>query len=479
MGKVGEKKDKKNKLRSPKKHKDKSHKVGKSHKSREKSSSQSTVRQKAHGNSDDEKLSLTIDYVGEQHEALNVAVFPNGTPVCYMDTSGNDDQSTLSFELGSNSDSFGVSTSTLTAETPRTHYTSRQGQERCRYYVGIATDDSSLQLYDAHMFAMTPRVKAAEALATTERSLLSRGDIQAAQEQLTESFGGKKQQQKVNAKERYRVDTHSISQNGSTGNTSLLHKHAYDNEGSMGSQGDVDLDRLVPPFDKTATEAHLIYPMEQLVSSSQLQSLQDHAVDFTVTSASAVDRTLADWEEDPSYKKSVLHAMYQQKRSLAPASGSHEETVLYRIVYLDILLGLFSFFAKKKFSVVKEKVSTFLQDPPEMVLDRILELFTEARSQPDREGTASVTKYFMDRKAKDLLVSHICVLFLHLNDFGTVPVAPLVADLGLPAQKVSEYFRYIGCAVSTSKTLDGSNSKVLTAKLQVPLKFPLRLGRAK
>lgn len=194
-----------------------------------------------------------------------------------------------------------------------------------------------------------------------------------------------------------------------------------------------------------------------------------------------VSQTLTAWDQDPSYKKSVLHAMRQQKRSLAPAAGSHEEIVLYRtvgsplgssfiiawicfglfyqmtefsavkyciiehwrlqcgtgIVYMDILLGLFKFFAKKSFSVVKEKIATFLQDPPEMVLDRVTELFTEARNQSDRDGTATVTKYFMDRKSKDLLASYICVLFLHLNDFGAVPVAPLVADLGLPAQKVS------------------------------------------
>ena len=58
----------------------------------------------------------------------------------------------------------------------------------------------------------------------------------------------------------------------------------------MADQGDVDLDRLVPAFDKTATEAHLVYPIESLVSTSQLQSLQDYAVEYTVTSASAVEQ---------------------------------------------------------------------------------------------------------------------------------------------------------------------------------------------
>lgn len=231
MGKSGEKKDKKNKFKSTKKHKDKNHhKAGKSSdKKKSKSSSDQAVRASANLLGDRQNLSLKIDYVGEQHEAIPVAVFPNGTPVCYMDTS--DDQSLLNFQLGSCADSFGVSKEILTAETPRIHYTSGPGQERCRYYVGVSTDDATLQLYDASMFAMTPRVKAAEAMATTERSLVSRGDIQAAQEQLTESFGGKKQQQKVNARERYRVDTDSISQKNSSETGSLLRKHAYNNEG--------------------------------------------------------------------------------------------------------------------------------------------------------------------------------------------------------------------------------------------------------
>ena len=78
----------------------------------------------------------------------------------------------------------------------------------------------------------------------------------------------------------------------------------------------------------------------------------------------------------------------------------------------------------------------FFQNPPETIADKIINTFTDqASDHADKRVFAS--------RNKDLLTSHVCVVFMHACDFQPVPVSCVAADLGMTVHKASEYFKCV------------------------------------
>ena len=103
------------------------------------------------------------------------------------------------------------------------------------------------------------------------------------------------------------------------------------------------------------------------------------------------------------------------------------------------------------------------------------------RRQFARDG-ATLNKW-----AIDYLMTHICALALHVDDFST-DVYDLREDLKLEMKDVREYFAELGCKLSAPTEAERERhgwSKAdaavhRIAKLRVPLQFPkTRLGRRK
>jgi hypothetical protein len=206
----------------------------------------------------------------------------------------------------------------LTSATVPAHMDTRTHvlQPTIRYFVGVVSG-GELRLIDAEFHEMRPRVKLLEQVETTQRELGSRDQIYAAQAQLTASFGGwwvvvmaygvwlvdsspalcplprlslppkkkqcvcalsgrdgshtvartatthvlggKAKKAKLSALTQYRTDADSIRSSHALTASKVTHETSV-------ASADPDAGRVIPPYDKSATEAANAYPLNKSTS---------------------------------------------------------------------------------------------------------------------------------------------------------------------------------------------------------------------
>eukprot|EP00037_Helgoeca_nana_P008798 m.77894 g.77894 ORF g.77894 m.77894 type:complete len:418 (+) comp19150_c0_seq1:10-1263(+) len=409
---------------------------------------------------------LTVRYEGGGAAAV-VARFSNGTPRVSDATSAagltfafEEMESEGAVDSSGNLSGSGHKRKALTADTARVRYSSAAGSADSRYFVGVVSG-GELRLIDAEFHEMRPRVKLLEQVETTQRELGSRDQIYAAQAQLTASFGGKAKKAKLSALTQYRTDADSIRSSHALTASKVTHETSV-------ASADPDAGRVIPPYDKSATEAANAYPLNKIITRSELSYLGNAAELFEVPPGSAGLKQIAAWEQDPDYKRTVIAAM----RYLHAEAAEVDPVKVQLIAYLDLLirmLQLMKTLPGVRRGVFRDKVIKKLESPPEIIGERVLQTFMDPG---DRDG-----KSIFSSRHRDLLVAYVVVVFMHVCDFAAVPIKCVALDLGVSMPKVRDYCAYMGCKMSKSQDLDGSGA-VAKAKLSVPLNFPERRKRA-
>eukprot|EP00040_Diaphanoeca_grandis_P016903 m.87649 g.87649 ORF g.87649 m.87649 type:complete len:445 (-) comp26102_c0_seq1:51-1385(-) len=400
------------------------------------------------------KTAVTLRYEGKSstEDIMSIALFPNGTPRPDADLE------------------FGVTTKgrrrLLTAETPRVHYSGKEEQgfstlnpmaESPKYLVGVLEGDT-VTLHDASMFRMEPTIKALESIATVELTLSDREKIMLAREDLVQSFGGKKKRQAAAAETRYKVGPEALR-----GGTSLIKEASTKDKKRRLSEGTSDSDKgkPVPPFVKTAKKARDIYPFNKLISEKNLnlfgQSELTKALSKVTANGLAQLRSASD-SEISKIDETVFTAVEALLKN-----GRLDLQKRKTAAYLQFLFKFRKLFEARSAKFSRTNVMKNFEDYPDVIVGVSLKTFTE-----QNEG-----KFRMSSFQKDLIVAHICVVYIHLLDFAAVTTKPVALDLGQPNTKIQEHFRAIGCTVSKDKAIDGH-----VATLKAPLTFPKKLGRA-
>lgn len=119
-----------------------------------------------------------------------------------------------------------------------------------------------------------------------------------------------------------------------------------------------------------------------------------------------------------------------------------------------------------------------LQGIPSQVLQGLLTRFAE----PDGK------RYKVTERSRQKLLMWICVCYL-AADGWTVDVGKVAKDLGLPATKVGDYYKSLGCSVDLPTPAEREKMGISLSKaqenrranLKAPVKFPKtkRRGPAK
>jgi len=354
----------------------------------------------------------------------------------------------------------------LTAETPRVHYSGKEDQglnplnpeaENPKYLVGIV-ENGTVTLHDANLFRMEPTIKALESIATVELTLSGRDKIMMAREDLVQSFGGKKKRQAAAAETRYKVDADALR----SGTTLIKQASETDKNRRLSEVGtDSDEGKSVPPFDKKAKKARDIYPFNKLISVKNLKMIETHSLYTALGGVNA--NNLAKLRSNPESDVSRVSETAFTTIENAVKSGQLDPQKKKTLVYIEYLFKLRKVFKERTARFSRSQVLEHLEDYPDAFVGVSLNVFTEKSS-----GNHRMTAYL-----KDMLVAHIIVLYLHLNNFQPVATLPVADDLKQPNAKIQENFRSCGCTISKDKA---TNS--FFASLKAPLTFPKKLGRA-
>lgn len=412
-------------------------------------------------------------------DTVPIALFPNGTPA----------SSSLNLKASERN-----GRRILTAETPRVHYTGSEDKglnmlnpeiTAPKYLVGIVSD-GNIRLVDANMFRMHPTIKAAESIATVELSLNDRDKIINARKDLVDTFGGKKKKTLAAAEKRYSVDAEALR-----ASSGLVKQASKLDAKNRVKEEDPDLARPVPRYSKTATKPTYIYALEHIISSDDMLALG--IFDFTKKLTKSPSSIVAKLN---SFKRDKFTTVVSAIETIQALPSGPKIITKYKIVsYLYLLFQLYALFPSKNKQVPFGLVVKRLNGAPEELVQSLLEIFTESETrtkhvrkdesessdlieQDSEEVKMDEDKDDADEEVhrmtvfkKDLLIATMCVLYMHINDFKPVLADSMAVDLKIPYVKIGEHFRAVGCKLSKKST--GRE-----AVLQIPLKFPSKLGRA-
>ncbi|GAA5888482.1 hypothetical protein JCM6882_008637 [Rhodosporidiobolus microsporus] len=348
---------------------------------------------------------------------------------------------------------------------------------------------NTLTLHSAPLHTFTPSIKSLKAPSS---SLTAAQLFTAQKAALGSAFGTKKAIKQLRAQERNKLNATSF---GTGAAVSSLQTHLAStiaaSSAALPSAQEIEdtanAARPIPPFNSAATSPNDVYDLSAIASPAELNS----AVDLSALISA------------PSFKErnALLpfrraHFVSTKLRQILPARASVEGAVpnpskrdrerLKLVVHLSFLLA-FRQAAQPGKAVDRQKLAERLGNPPNVVLEGLLERYTEKARGAAGEEVRKVTGV-MEHK----LLAYILVVVLKVDGWQT-DVAGIADDLGMGVKRVSESFRSLGCVLAPPSAADrekmvatGAASTVAEAAkskkavLKVPLAFPKeRRGQAK
>jgi len=116
----------------------------------------------------------------------------------------------------------------------------------------------------------------------------------------------------------------------------------------------------------------------------------------------------------------------------------------------------------------------------DVMTEHLASSFMEARYDQSQE----FMNFHLPPDSRDKIISHLCILYLHLNEFNRVDPLKLANALKLPQNKMSLHFQSIGCSLLRKKkdateSTDGNGTPYLEAVLKAPLKLPAIRGNGR
>ncbi|KAJ7153500.1 Rpa49 subunit specific to nuclear RNA polymerase I [Mycena crocata] len=273
---------------------------------------------------------------------------------------------------------------------------------------------------------------------------------------LGETFGTKKAKAAIRARERNRVDVSAMEgvmdfvmagiDKGAEGLMTLEEAKEL-----------ADTNRVVPPFDATATEPADIYPLHGIIPEPEWKALPISAF-YEAGSAQARKELLpfrgSDWV-NARIESTMEQADKEKKRNLKT------------LFYISCMMA-FRRTTERKFS--KEDLPAKLSSVPGPVLDSLLARFTECPRGSTEPRTTPALQL--------LLLSHIFALCLRVDNYAA-DHAVISRDLSMATEKTNMVFKSLGCKIvklgERERTRLGLPDRVADEKravLTAPVQFP-------
>ncbi|KAJ3005963.1 UNVERIFIED_CONTAM: DNA-directed RNA polymerase I subunit rpa49 [Siphonaria sp. JEL0065] len=316
-----------------------------------------------------------------------------------------------------------------------------------RYVVGVVDKSSNtVKFCEAPQLRFKTVVKARSQFKPTQIGIKNT----LARHILGETFGTIKRKKAISAQERNKVKVDSL-----VSAEQVLKTVIDDSEALLPTLDSIkqeqDSNRLIPPFKINATTPAEVYKLESIMTASELSSID---VDFILE---------IKFKEDLKEELDKVHpSSWVFTRVFEALQTNQDKAKIQKYIYI---LFMMKFLTAGPGSIRK---GTPL---PSYVAPQITASMMEKFTEQQQDGDRGIKIAFPDR-LKDKLRSYIMCACL-LVDGYRLDVDTIASDLKLSGIKVSTTCRELGCAIEISKK---GNAEKKTAKLVVPLKFPVKTG---
>lgn len=285
---------------------------------------------------------------------------------------------------------------------------------------------------------------------------------------LGEAFGTKKAKKAIVDLERNRIDADKLTE------AAIDIVDTVKNASSgLPTRSEMELtvanDRPTPVANLDATDVEQIYPIENIIPKRELAFIRVGPIFKEKSIEGKLE--LLPFGSESKYIAKKLNILQEVSQT----------TKLQLLYYLSLLMGVY---INRRIND-KNKLLEKLNNPPESLVDGILERFTIVR--PGQFGRSKERSYFIDPQNEDKLLCFMLAIMLHLDNF-LVEIQPLAQEMGLKPSKVVSLFRILGCVVKGATVAQAeafgipksAASTYKIASLRVPFKLPemTRRGRA-
>ncbi|KNC82442.1 hypothetical protein SARC_05274 [Sphaeroforma arctica JP610] len=319
-----------------------------------------------------------------------------------------------------------------------------------KFAVGVVNPDTGIiKIYEAGHIPLGQIPKSLKtSTITADNNFQSRATTQrekdaeyfAAKTTLVESYGGRKNLRKMQARQRNQLTSAAITDVQGIAKAALK---GFDQFTKEDTQVLLDANLPLPPVNAEATKQEEIYQYDSLITPQEYRALGEPSEELLSSSLEDV--------QDMSKNKFCWYSKFALSQAMRmPEKGPWRVKMARTIIYIQYLMNIYN--NSKKL----HDDSWHLVDIPMTIRDRITDTFTTV------EMDGAKKKYTLSSFQHDRLAAHICALSLHLTDFS-LPYKDLAKDLRLTLPRIKSLLKTIGC---------GLNAKDGTAQLTYPLKLP-------
>ena len=403
----------------------------------------------------DEHVDLEVSEYNDA-QSLAVGTFFNGFTV----------PADAKFDLYKNKKSQGV---IFHGENERLEYDgepSNDASDSSEYAIAVYDPvKKSVELYKAPVLLGTITSKAHKSIRGPKvRQTNVRFNVQ--RNALGEAFGTKKAKKAISDLERNRIDAEKLADSQAdiidsvkTSTVSLPTRKELD-------QTVLD-DRPTPLANVDARSVEDIYPVENIITKRELQFIRAGPI--------LNEKELKERLELLPYQESPF-----LKAQLSTISDESQMQKLQLIYYASLLMGVYQ---NRRISN-KNALSSQLNNPPEVLMDGILEKF--AISRPGQFGRSKDRGFTIDPHHEDKLLCYLLATIFHINGF-LIEVTPLAQELSLKPSRLVGLFKALGAVVKNATVAEAeafgipkaAASSYKIASLKVPFKMPQMTRRGR
>ncbi|KAK3761983.1 hypothetical protein RRG08_031660 [Elysia crispata] len=317
--------------------------------------------------------------------------------------------------------------------------------DSCKYYMGIHDKSiGKIRVVPASLIQLEPwfQEKEEDSLAFTATTFKEKRDA------LQTEFGSGRSQRAVNKRLREKLDEDMVASTAETAinSSNVNHKEIAETSASPSTELKTQSE-AIPPYNINAKTPDEVYLLKDIVSNEVLTCLID--VSSALTCSTKED--LAMWRKNKTYFSYILDKV--EALSEIPQARLLQGQCLMYLQYLMTFYLMKSMELRGKYPLPSEWPGT--------VRYYLLDKFTLEVKEPGQRFRRCVPS-----RMKDLVLSHILVLCLKMNEFS-LDISHLMTDLKLSAKKLTTHASFLGCSSKKSKP-DG-----YTVTLKVPLTFPV------
>ncbi|KCV70953.1 hypothetical protein H696_01900, partial [Fonticula alba] len=333
-----------------------------------------------------------------------------------------------------------------------------------RYAIGIFDKASgTVQVVEVPVFGASMKIHALDKLQVQDHDtpITSGKDLADRRNDLGETFGARKLVSQIRTQERNKVNVDMLRSSASAITETLdarVGAMAADLPDPDAPEADpmaaVSEDSPLPPFDRLAATPEDVYRLDVLIPPAEEAGINIALLrDAVKGGPSEIERVVKEHE---------LCNFVARHLRIQHAAVTASQPVLRMLAYMTALVRLLR---SPKSVIQNENKLTYLFEDV-MTADgaaRCVSKFanaaaaggSKAAAEPDADEGASPTLAIKGRVlssfARDLLVSYILALCLHLENFALDP-ALIAPDLLLDRKKIATYLRNMGCTTSQRRT---------------------------